>query len=540
MLFIFAYGGNYSPTNVTLHGITVLSQEENGNEMHILTNYSGDLASLEQNVNVTWDGSVGNAQLVISHGCAGSTTTPVPTQAPVVKTDECGTDNDVYHVPSVTGVVYKVGDTVVSGDVNTGGALSVTINAYPSSSAYTLTGDTTWTLTFTDMPCVTTVAPEPPTATTPNCEVPTMTVNLPAAQAGVVWSPSGSTTLQPNGGTITYTATPAANYQFSVGAQTSWTFTNNFNPANCPCGCETHNVTADQPKFRDVCGLRNDTYTIPSTDHVSYYVNGSNTAATVGVHHVSAVGTVTIEAVADQGYTLVGQHTWTHDFTNEPCKVRAPQVTFKDLCDVTNDTFTIPSKTGVEYQIGGQVIAAGTYNAYDYDVNGTVTVTAVALTGYQLTGTLHTWSMHFTNEECGGGSGGEIPATPGAATFTDVCETANDTYTIPATTGITYKVNGVVTAAGTYHATGMVTVTAEAQQGYVLNGTASWSHTFTNDTCGQVLGESFVLTPGKGAAVQAAQLANTGQNSLVSAIVAFVIATSAALVYAFAPKRQLS
>ncbi|MEO6513531.1 MAG: hypothetical protein ABIR37_02465 [Candidatus Saccharimonadales bacterium] len=318
------------------------------------------------------------------------------------------------------------------------------------------------------------------------------------------------------------------------------------NEGNCvtpPCGChEDKDVTAKEPTFKEVCGYTHDTYTIPSKSHVKYYVNDSPIVTPAGTYHVTAGETVNIEAVADNGYTLTGTHSWSHEFTNVPCvvKVYPPRVEFNNPCETKNDTFTIPSKVGVTYKINNQTVGAGTYNAYDYDVNGTVTVTAVAQEGYKLKGHIHSWSMHFTNEECGGGGGEQTPATPGTATFNDVCATANDTYTIPTTLGVVYKVNGAVKGAGTYPATGAVTVTAEAASAaYVLTGTTSWAHTFTNESCGQVLGDSTVVftpTPGKGAAV----LANTGQNSLTSAIVAFIIGLTAVMVYAFAPKRQLS
>jgi hypothetical protein len=96
LLFVFAYGGNYDPTNVVLHGVTVLSQSEMGNEMHIFTEYV-DPASLVDKVFVTWDGEVGNARLVISHGCAGDTSTPTPSVTPTPTPSET-----VTPTPSVT------------------------------------------------------------------------------------------------------------------------------------------------------------------------------------------------------------------------------------------------------------------------------------------------------------------------------------------------------------------------------------------------------------------------------------------------------
>lgn len=69
--------------------------------------------------------------------------------------------------------------------------------------------------------------------------------------------------------------------------------------------------------------------------------------------------------------------------------------------------------------------------------------------------------------------------TAQAPTFTDESETANDTYTIPTVAGVEYLVGGSVVGAGTYPGSGTVTVSARGAQGYVLEGTSSWSYTFS-------------------------------------------------------------
>lgn len=48
-------------------------------------------------------------------------------------------------------------------------------------------------------------------------------------------------------------------------------------------------------------------------------------------------------------------------------------------------------------------------------------------------------------------------------------------YSIPTVTGVVYKVNGTVTAAGYYTDSSQITITAEAASGYYLSGTTSWS-----------------------------------------------------------------
>lgn len=77
----------------------------------------------------------------------------------------------------------------------------------------------------------------------------------------------------------------------------------------------------------------------------------------------------------------------------------------------------------------------------------------------------------------------EAPPTvvsPAAVTFTEKDGTAGDTYTIPATSGVDYLVDGQVASAGTFPGTGTVTVTAKARAGYALapDAVSSWSTTF--------------------------------------------------------------
>lgn len=155
--------------------------------------------------------------------------------------------------------------------------------------------------------------------------------------------------------------------------------------------------------------------------------------------------------------------------------VTPADVTFVDLCGVLNDTYTIPATTGVFYQIAGITVAAGTYPG-----SGTVVITALADTNYSLTGTIN-WTHTFTDEACT-----TPPVTPSAPTGTDLTCDDDGFYTIPSTTGVTYKVNGTVTAAGTYPVitAGSITVTAEVVDGYTLTGTTSWTLAFTEpDDC---------------------------------------------------------
>lgn len=151
-------------------------------------------------------------------------------------------------------------------------------------------------------------------------------------------------------------------------------------------------------------------------------------------------------------------------------------VTFVDVCETASDAYTIPATTGVLYQLAGVTVPAGTYPG-----TGTVTITAIPDAGFNLTGTT-TWQYTFTDISC------PLSAvTPAVPTGIDLTCLSNGTYTIPSSTGVIYKVNGVITAAGTYPVTtaGSITVIAEAAAGFQLTGTTSWTLAFTAPTnCG--------------------------------------------------------
>jgi hypothetical protein len=82
-----------------------------------------------------------------------------------------------------------------------------------------------------------------------------------------------------------------------------------------------------------------------------------------------------------------------------PVTATAAAVRFNDLCGSANDTFVIPSTTGVIYSRGGQTVTAGTYQA-----SGDVKVVATAANGYVLAGRT-SWKKKFTNRACKFSSG---------------------------------------------------------------------------------------------------------------------------------------
>lgn len=74
-----------------------------------------------------------------------------------------------------------------------------------------------------------------------------------------------------------------------------------------------------------------------------------------------------------------------------PTEVTPAAVTFTDKDGTTGDTYTIPTKTGIQYLVDGKVVSAGTYTGA-----GKVTVTAKARTGYVLApNALSSWTLTF-------------------------------------------------------------------------------------------------------------------------------------------------
>jgi hypothetical protein len=133
------------------------------------------------------------------------------------------------------------------------------------------------------------------------------------------------------------------------------------------------------------------------------------------------------------------------------------------------------------YKINGSTVAAGTYPATDAS---TITITAVAVPGYTLSGTASFTHTFGAQPTC---TTGAVAGTPSFKD--DACNgnaPAGATYTIPSTTGVLYKINGNTVAAGTYPAAdgGIVAISAVATPGFTLSGTTSFTHTFASQpTC---------------------------------------------------------
>ncbi|WP_143711642.1 S8 family serine peptidase [Paenarthrobacter aurescens] len=385
----------------------------------------------------------------------GSAPTPV-TPAPVTFTDVDGTKDDTYTIPATEGVEYLVGGNVVAAGTYPGsGTVTVTAKAVTD---YVLAEGATseWAHEFKATPLV--VTPAPVTFTDVD-GTKDDTYTIPATE-GVEYLVGGNVVAAgkyPGSGTVTVTAKAVTDYVLAEGATSEWAHEFKATPFV---------VTPAPVTFTDVDGTKDDTYTIPATEGVEYLVGGNVVAA--GTYPGSGTVTVTAKAVTDYVLAEGAVSEWAHEFKATPFVVTPAPVTFTDVDGTKDDTYTIPATEGVEYLVGGNVVAAGKYPG-----SGTVTVTAKALTDYVLAeGAVSEWAHEFKATP--------FVVTPAPVTFTDVDGTKDDTYTIPATEGVEYLVGGNVVAAGTYPGSGTVTITARAMTDYVLaEGTVTeWSQLF--------------------------------------------------------------
>lgn len=417
--------------------------------------------------------------------------TTVTATAPTFN-DQCDIVTDSYTIPATTGVLYQInGITIPAGTYPAFGMVTINAVAEPN---YVLAGTTQWAFLFTMTPCMPIFTPVTPLPATnvDVCGTASDTYTIPTTP-GVIYLVNGVPTVAgtyPGSGNIAVT-TMAMPFYVLTGT-TSWNF--NFTNVACP----PTPVTPAAPTKVDVCGTSSDTYTIPATTGVTYKVN--NVVKAAGTYPANGL-LVSITATANPGYTLQGTKSWLFLFTNLACIVIPAEPTKVDVCGTANDTYTIPTTTGVRYFVNGFEKAAGTYTA-----NGPVLIVAVAKSGYVLDVREQLiWLFTFSHKKCAEPCVPQldlkalkffhndedeedcipVATTPGVPSQSDVCGTGNDTYTIPSTAGVKYLVNGTEKLAGEYPATGTVNIVAVALPGYVLAGdvVSEWSFEFTNTAC---------------------------------------------------------
>lgn len=376
--------------------------------------------------------------------------------APTIQ-ENCGIENDGIIIEAQEGVdYYLVGvdaDQLLTLGLNEGITGDVTVNAV-AQEGYELAADAqvTWNFSIMDDECIvaTPAAPEfvdesgtaEDLVVIPETEGVNYTLNGEAVVAGEY----------PGVGEVVVEATAANGYNISPDAQTTWDFVFDADVV----------VTPEEPVFTDVSGVENDTVTIPEVEGVSYLLNGEEVVA----GEYPALGTVTVEAVAEEGFEFAPDATteWTETFDVEVIVEPAAPV-FVDASGTDNDTVTIPDAEGVQYLLNGEEVVAGEYPGV-----GDVNVTAVPEEGYAFDAEATTeWNFAF---------GDEIIVTPAAPVFTDRPGTADDIVTIPDAEGVDYLLNGEPAAPGEHAVTGNVTVEAVAEEGYALDPDATTTFNF--------------------------------------------------------------
>jgi len=322
----------------------------------------------------------------------------VSAAAPVID-DKCGRWNDSYTIPNTPHVRYWAGFIPLApGSHPTLGLLNITITA-TADLGYTLTGQSSWQLTFTNASCDVPVEAQPPAKYDP-CGTSNDTYSIPYAEnvkyyVGDSLKTPGSYSTN---GANTVTITAHAKQGYVLTGQTSWTF----EYTNEPCLIE---VTPTPPTQVEVCGPENDTVIIPEQDGVIYW---------------QGEGVLTVYAAPEKGFVFPAETQTYWEFTdqNTPCPVEvvepvAPTV----VCGPNNDVVTLPEVEHITYTQTGWL-------------NGQNTVTATADEGYYFPGevevdsrneinmsqkTTMSWTFTDENTSCPEVLGAtDTPATPAA------------------------------------------------------------------------------------------------------------------------------
>ncbi len=395
-------------------------------------------------------------------------------------------------VPEAAGVRYSAsGATVQPGTYPLRGSVEVTAQAVDQD-ATVLVGGSAWTLTTTS----TTVAPSAPTAAPGTVTVPDTT--------GVEYRVDGRPVAagsHPLAGLVTVTAHPVAP-RYQLTSTTSWFLDSRFR------------VAAPAPTFDQ----RTLTLTVPEAPGVGYRSGDDELAA--GTHVLTGPSLVT--ARGDASTVLTGTQQWAFDATPVEHTTPAPYT------DPLSGHLVLPAHPAVQWSVDGvatspgpvplqrrvTVTAAPTGPGYHLGgattwvldlrrtltpvepavdrVAGTVTIPSVPGLTYLVDGVVvapgtHPWTPGSTitvraDDEVGTVLDPDVdprwvtPATPQSAITATAPTVSGRLLTIPRTTGVEYRLDGVVTAAGQYRVERQVTVTARAtSDAWVLTGPVTWA-----------------------------------------------------------------
>lgn len=459
--------------------------------------------SIKVTTTLVWGASAGNYtqgsdqhSTTINRPDSGCVNTVAVPGQPTVHPGTCSTVGSLDVPADTDSVTWNATPAYHNGDTGT-----FTLTATATSGNVFSDGKTTETYPVTvpgkdaGANCDTEVTPAAPTLAQSECtgpgsnSVPTATI---PTTTGVSYTIAGKvvsgTIPETPGTTIIVTAVPDTGYKFAgaeQSIQTTLTFTN---PGDCAVTATPVAPTLAQSACTGPGTNTAPSLTIPVTTGVIYKIANTvvsgTTAETPGT-------TVTVTAVPATGYTFAGDQSKNYPltFTNPGnCAVAATPVgpgISEIACNGpgsdAHSTLSIPTTTGVSYQINGATVSG------DIDETGvsSVVVTAVPAAGYFFdTNTVSSWTEHFTTPDC---SAAVTIVKPAFAD--DECvagqSAGNAEYVIPGTDHVTYYVNGTKATPGSHAATNgsTIKVTATPDTGYTVISVSSWTHTFATPHC---------------------------------------------------------
>ena len=233
--------------------------------------------------------------------------------------------------------------------------------------------------------------------------------------------------------------------------------------------------------FTDICGTTNDAIIIPTQTGVTYTTTDNRTGG---------VGTVVVTAAPSSSAYVFGSKvtttSWSFDFTNDACPFKLKPLTpgaIDPTCpqepDAQSGYIQLDLKTGLNYFIDG----VATTTAKNDRAPGTYTISVTVDQGYELEGPAE-WELIVHEPFCPP-TLAQLSTTASMSNLT--CKAAGS-YTLAATDGIAWFVNGSATAtpAGTYPMSKAGVVNVEAKitdtvlHSWEDNAQTAWTFTFTN------------------------------------------------------------
>ncbi|MFT4028583.1 MAG: hypothetical protein QM675_01805 [Protaetiibacter sp.] len=274
-------------------------------------------------------------------------------------------------------------------------------------------------------------------------------------------------------------------------------------------GCNELSV---EPTATDPSCWEQASYTLTDTEHVTWYVNGTQTAP--GSYAAETGSTVSILAVAELGWTLTGgtqdpethqwSRSWTFEFGTPSCTEVTPEVTEvqEDCSTLGSASYTLPLIEGVIWRVSsdaeddstGEIVPAGTYTV---TTPATVQVTAELA---DPTGSIvfapdaqTSWTLTFTALDSTSCDPQTLAVFPTAATLAEQCTAAGGigVLTLGQVDGVSffedvnYTVDGVLVTSSTIQlAPGTHTVQASTKNATDgLDGDTEWTFVVSDGEC---------------------------------------------------------